>query len=112
MRRAHRWAPVVISLCVMALLLGVMRPLQMGLPFLVAALCALAVAAAFGKQPRFAPAAIAGSCSSSLYPATLVGGLLSHSFYLSNETMLIVTLTAAITVAACLLVIGLLTETH
>lgn len=112
LRRTHHGAPVVASLGIMALLLGAMRPLRMGFPFFVAALCARVATAAFSKRPHFAPIAVAESCSIGLYPATLAGGLLSHSLYLSDETILVAAFTATITTAACLLVIVLLTESR
>lgn len=111
-KRSGQWIAVVIALGAMALMLGAMRPVQMGLPFLVAAICALVAANIFENRPRVAPAAVSGSCSVSLYPATVAGGLLSRSLSVSGWSVLMVVLTATIVAVACLLVITLLSDTH
>lgn len=104
------YLPVVFALAIQSLLLGVMRPVQMGLPFLIAALFATIGAATGRRWPAAGSLGVALLPSCLLYPATVAIGWCTGSFWPSDSfapTAILVTLATA---AACVFAVSLLAK--
>lgn len=102
--------PIILALAILALFLGAMRPLQMGFPFLIAAMLAT-IAAAVGRKHRTARSlgvALLPSCL--LYPATVAIGWCTGSFLPNSALVPTVILIALATAAACVFAVSLLAK--
>lgn len=110
MRCGEGSRPIVLALAIHALLLGAMRPLQMGLPFLIAALLAAIGAATGCKRPATGSLGVALLPSCLLYPATVAIGWCTGSFWPSDFFAPTAILISLATAAACVFAVSLLAK--
>ena len=97
-RKTSKALPLVLALLITAVVLGSMRPVQMGLPFLFLALFAAIAAAALRRRQAPRQIAVSLACSAPFYPLTMIVGLASGSWQAQTESVLPTLLIAGVSI--------------
>jgi hypothetical protein len=104
--RTHRWIPAVAGMALVAIVLGIMRPVQMGIPVAVLAL-ALCVGCLLTRGSIRKQTIAGASVVSVFYPVTVLAGIASGSYAFASAGQVVSFVVVALLVAALCVILGI-----